>query len=110
VEATRRIRALDGPAGRVPIVGLTANVLASERERYLAAGMDRCLTKPIAWEELFAALDEVTRDGASPPPAADAQGDGLPLLAGVAAGPPGDASLVRRGIGRWRGWSAAARG
>ena len=56
VEATRRIRALDGPAGRVPIVALTANVMAGERERYLAAGMDGCLTKPVDWGELFAAL------------------------------------------------------
>ena len=56
VEATRRVRALPPPACRVPIVGLTANVLEEERRRYLAAGMDRCLTKPVAWPELFARL------------------------------------------------------
>ena len=56
VEATRRIRKLPPPAGTVPIVALTANVMAKERERYLAAGMVACLMKPIEWGELFAAL------------------------------------------------------
>jgi signal transduction histidine kinase/DNA-binding response OmpR family regulator len=56
VEATRRIRAMSGSKGRVPIIGLTANVVASDRERYLASGMNECLTKPIDWNELFAAL------------------------------------------------------
>src|SRR3954452_18671985 len=46
VEATRRVRALPPPACRVPVLGLTANVLEGERRRYLSAGMDRCLTKP----------------------------------------------------------------
>jgi CheY-like chemotaxis protein/HPt (histidine-containing phosphotransfer) domain-containing protein len=59
IEATRRIRRLPGPAGRVPILALTANVMADDRERYLAAGMDRCLTKPVIWPELFAALAAV---------------------------------------------------
>ena len=56
VEATRQIRQMAGPAREVPIIGLTANVLASEQERYLAAGMNACLTKPIDWAQLFAAL------------------------------------------------------
>jgi signal transduction histidine kinase/DNA-binding NarL/FixJ family response regulator len=58
VEATRRIRGLQGPRSQVPIVGLTANVMAHERETYLAAGMDACLAKPIVWDELWAALRE----------------------------------------------------
>ena len=45
-----------GPAREVPIIGLTASVLASEQERYLAAGMNTCLTKPIDWTQLFAVL------------------------------------------------------
>ena len=56
VEATRRIRNMDGPAREVPIIGLTANVMASEQERYLAAGMNACLTKPIDWTELATAV------------------------------------------------------
>ncbi len=40
VEATRRIRALEGPAGAVPIIGLTANALAHQHAAYIAAGMN----------------------------------------------------------------------
>ncbi|MFZ1427217.1 MAG: ATP-binding protein [Geminicoccaceae bacterium] len=56
IEATRHIRRLAPPAGAVPILALTANVMVTERERYLAAGMNLCLTKPIIWPELFAVL------------------------------------------------------
>jgi CheY-like chemotaxis protein len=68
VEATRRIRGLQGPRSQVPIVGLTANVMAHERETYLAAGMDACLAKPIVWDELWAALRE--HGGGEPQPEA----------------------------------------
>jgi two-component system, sensor histidine kinase len=56
VEATRRIRALPGEAGRIPIIGLTANVMHQEQARYLGAGMDECLMKPIEWDRLAAAI------------------------------------------------------
>jgi signal transduction histidine kinase/ActR/RegA family two-component response regulator len=59
VEATRRIRRLPAPCGRVPIFGLTANVLDHQREVYLGAGINRILTKPVNWPELFALLAEV---------------------------------------------------
>jgi response regulator RpfG family c-di-GMP phosphodiesterase len=87
LEATRRIRRLSPPAGAVPIVGLSANVLEEERRRYLAAGMDRCLTKPIAWPELFSALAEAARSaGRAPPvPDPDAKGPQPPLLDSSAA-------------------------
>jgi len=45
IQATRRIRNLPGEAGKVRVVGLTADVLATEQERCLSAGMDACLTK-----------------------------------------------------------------
>jgi CheY-like chemotaxis protein len=41
VEANRRIRALPSPAGQVPVLALSANVMAHERECYLSAGMKR---------------------------------------------------------------------
>jgi CheY-like chemotaxis protein/nitrogen-specific signal transduction histidine kinase len=56
IETTKRIRALQGPASRVPIVALTAKAMKSDRETYLAAGMDSYVSKPIRGRELFAAL------------------------------------------------------
>ena len=47
VEATRRIRALDGPAGRVPIVGVSGRANAADGDIGRAAGMDGYLTKPL---------------------------------------------------------------
>jgi PAS domain S-box-containing protein len=59
VEATRRIRSMPPPAGEVPIFALTASAMANERARYLAAGMDGCVNKPIVWDELFTTLGDV---------------------------------------------------
>jgi two-component system, sensor histidine kinase len=56
VEATRRIRALPGAVARIPIIGVTANVMSQEQARYLEAGMDECLMKPIEWDLLDAAI------------------------------------------------------
>lgn len=47
VTATRQIRALGGSLGSIPIIGLTANVLPSQKRDYLAAGMDDVAEKPI---------------------------------------------------------------
>jgi signal transduction histidine kinase/ActR/RegA family two-component response regulator len=56
IAATREIRAMPGPAAAVPIVALTANAMASDRDACLAAGMDHYLPKPIVAETLFAAI------------------------------------------------------
>jgi PAS domain S-box-containing protein len=47
LEASRRIRALPGAAGRTPIIALTANVMAHQQAAYRAAGMDGVAAKPI---------------------------------------------------------------
>ena len=53
VEATRRIRALDGERSRIPIIAMTANAMQGDRESYLAAGMDDYVSKPIEWNNLM---------------------------------------------------------
>ncbi|HVL20553.1 MAG TPA: ATP-binding protein [Amaricoccus sp.] len=56
VTVTRRIRALGGPASGVPIIAVTANAMAADRDSYLEAGMDDYLSKPIDAAALFAAI------------------------------------------------------
>lgn len=58
MEATRRIRMLPGPAGEVPIIALTANVMAIELEKCLKAGMNAVLMKPIEWERVRAVVGQ----------------------------------------------------
>ncbi|MGA2815638.1 MAG: ATP-binding protein [Xanthobacteraceae bacterium] len=58
LEATRQIRAIEAEtnAPRMPILALTANASAEDREECLAAGMDGFLVKPLDRERLAAAL------------------------------------------------------
>ncbi|MFZ5584378.1 MAG: response regulator [Thermodesulfobacteriota bacterium] len=74
LEATARIRAEEAAAGRarVPIVAVTAQALAGDRERCLDAGMDEYLLKPFRPAELFALLDRLTGAGPAPPAPAEA--------------------------------------
>lgn len=51
-EAARVIRASEGPHASVPIVAMTANALAGDRERCLQAGMDDYVSKPVRSQEL----------------------------------------------------------
>ena len=61
IAATRAIRALPAPAGRVPIVALTANTFREQLESCLEAGMDATLTKPMTFEALTNVVADWTR-------------------------------------------------
>jgi PAS domain S-box-containing protein len=61
VEATRRIRSGDSGvlAAQVPIIAMTAYAMAGDRERFLAAGMDDYIPKPVQVAELRKALGRI---------------------------------------------------
>jgi CheY-like chemotaxis protein len=56
LEAVRAIRALPDPAGRAPIVGMTAVGRGDEAQRWLAAGLAAVVAKPVTAARFFAAL------------------------------------------------------
>jgi two-component system cell cycle response regulator DivK len=74
-EATRRIKS--NPKTRaIPIVGLSAHALASERDKAMAAGCDEYDTKPVDFDRLLATVRRLLaeRQPHSPSPAAEAAG------------------------------------
>jgi len=56
LEATRRIRALGGTSGTVPIIAMTANAMNSDRDACLDAGMSDFVSKPINSEAFLAVV------------------------------------------------------
>jgi CheY-like chemotaxis protein len=63
IQATARIRVLPPPKCDVPVIALTADALQGSEDRYLATGMDCCLSKPLSAAALFNALNALTANG-----------------------------------------------
>jgi PAS domain S-box-containing protein len=57
LEATRRIRALPGLNGQVPIIAVTAQAFAEQIEQCQAAGMDGHLSKPFEVDALLEVVE-----------------------------------------------------
>ena len=72
METTRRIRERLGAASP-RIIAVTANALPGDRERYLAAGMDAYVSKPIQLEALRAAIDQAAAQSVELPVVATAE-------------------------------------
>ena len=81
--ATRLIRQLRAQKRLPPIIALTANANADDRDACLAAGMDDYLTKPVSPQQLHRALQRWLPDWAEPAepthPAQAAAGAARPL-------------------------------
>jgi signal transduction histidine kinase/AmiR/NasT family two-component response regulator/HPt (histidine-containing phosphotransfer) domain-containing protein len=63
IEATAKIREMGGSKGEIPIIALTANAVKGDRERFLAAGMNDYLSKPMDRHKLAAAIEFWAGDG-----------------------------------------------
>jgi signal transduction histidine kinase/DNA-binding NarL/FixJ family response regulator/HPt (histidine-containing phosphotransfer) domain-containing protein len=99
LEASRRIRALPGRRGRVPIIALTASVLPDQIAACRAAGMDGHLAKPVERRALAAALGLLAQPApAAPSPAPEAAAAAAPLAdaEGAEAPPLLDEAVLAR--------------
>jgi CheY-like chemotaxis protein len=61
LEATRRIRALPGKAGQVPVIGISGRSEASDEQAARAAGMNFYFTKPVSPSKLAQALAAIAK-------------------------------------------------
>jgi two-component system sensor histidine kinase/response regulator len=103
LEATREIRRLGGVYSELPIIAMTANVLESDAQNCLAAGMDAHIGKPINKQELLSCMARFLTRAAA----------GLAREDGVATGQPDLGGLpgidVAEGIKHMRGDAEAYR-
>lgn len=67
IEATKKIRKLEADHElKTPIVALTANSMSGDEQRFIAAGMDDYLTKPINMAKLHQVLNRYMNDSENP--------------------------------------------
>jgi PAS domain S-box-containing protein len=62
-EATQLLRAFEGESRHTVVIAMTANAMAGDREKCLAAQMDDYISKPVTLEELEEVLDRWVLSG-----------------------------------------------
>jgi PAS domain S-box-containing protein len=85
LEATAIIRERERKTGRhLPIIAMTAHAMKGDQERFLAAGMDGYIAKPLKAEELYALIDRLLPDASAPslPAARTSPGAHTPCVSG----------------------------
>ncbi|WP_341888873.1 response regulator [Variovorax sp. YR752] len=85
----------------LPVIAMTANAMAGDRDKVLEAGMNDHVAKPIRVDELYATLARWVRPAAALPAAGPADVSEFPVLPGLdtragLAGVMGNPSLYRR--------------
>ncbi|MCG8552393.1 MAG: ATP-binding protein [Desulfobacterales bacterium] len=64
LEATREIRKMEAPQkSAIPVAALTAHALKGDKERFLAAGMDGYITKPVQTGRLLQTISRLLSPG-----------------------------------------------
>jgi PAS domain S-box-containing protein len=108
-ELARTIRAREKAGGaRIPIIACTANALAGDAERCIAAGMDDFIAKPVELDALARAMDcwlPLSSAGrrAAPSAAAPAEGAGSPVdRSSLATTTGGDIGMEREILADFR--------
>ena len=66
-QAMREIRAMAPPIGAIPIIMVTADAMAGDRERYISYGANDYVSKPIDIDALAHALARTRRDQTDAP-------------------------------------------
>lgn len=62
IEATKKIRDMEKDSGvKVPIIAITAHALPGDRERFIEAGMDDYLSKPLDVSKFYDVINKYTR-------------------------------------------------
>lgn len=62
LETTRRIRQLESPPNRTPIIALTAHAMTDQKTDLLLAGLDDYLSKPISENQLLHVIKRWVKD------------------------------------------------
>jgi len=93
-EVVRRIRSAEKPERHTPVIAVTANAIPEEQQRFLDAGMDACLVKPIREETLVATIQRtLARPAYGTPPALPTPAPAPPEQAATGELPDGDLAV-----------------